>query len=554
MSKVNLLSTIVLLCGLLFFSIPGHTQKNTEVKSVDIVSSYRPQIANGAKFQFLPSTPVKDSSRLLLSYQPDLRVYSPGYPLSPLRPLALPLKMDPGLVDRFYVKLGYGNLKSPYAKLFFTKRNGASKGYSIAAFHQNATGKIASQKFGQTSLSTEGFQQFKSSNIEVKGGVQFSLAQVYRYGVRTSSMLPISNDDQFRYTNISVKSGFQTIEPTRFGIMYGGDIEAGIFSNQKGEQEKSVKLSVPLKKQLTDNWRISLLGNAQLTTIYHHSGHSITNNVVASRLLVSHTSNLFTVQGGLQPTWDLAGFSLLPILNGTVAIDSTKLLIQWGWEGVNQINSFQQLFTTNNWVESPAKMLNTRTTEFYVGVKGAPTSHITYQLRGGWARIKNLPLYLNDTSVLTKGNSFHVLFEPQVQRLQLVGEIAYQIADRVGIRANATINQFADLKMQAHTWGIIPVEFNLTGRVEVLKDLYIDLTAFSWQGAPYLQRDGKMGRSKGSFDLSTHVEFKLNSSWRWWGQFNNLFNQSYQRWNQYPVYGFNFLTGVVFSPQSKRSH
>ena len=87
--------------------------------------------------------------------------------------------------------------------------------------------------------------------------------------------------------------------------------------------------------------------------------------------------------------------------------------------------------------------------------------------------------------------------------------------------------------------------------MEVLKDLFIDLSAVSWQGASYLQRDGKMGRSKGSFDLSTHLEFKLNNSWRLWAQFNNLFNQSYQRWNQYPVYGFNFLTGVVFSPQSK---
>ncbi|MFZ9189448.1 MAG: hypothetical protein ACO21G_12765, partial [Algoriphagus sp.] len=68
------------------------------------------------------------------------------------------------------------------------------------------------------------------------------------------------------------------------------------------------------------------------------------------------------------------------------------------------------------------------------------------------------------------------------------------------------------------------------------------------------QKGGMIGRSQGAFDVNTSLEFKVNQSWRFWGQFNNLFNQSYQRWNQYPVYGFNFLIGVVFSPQLKTVH
>jgi hypothetical protein len=32
---------------------------------------------------------------------------------------------------------------------------------------------------------------------------------------------------------------------------------------------------------------------------------------------------------------------------------------------------------------------------------------------------------------------------------------------------------------------------------------------------------------------------------------NNLFNNRYERWNQYPVFGFNVLGGVTFAFNQK---
>lgn len=552
MRYLNLFLSAGIVVALTVVSVTSHAQRNVDVKSVDIVSAYRPQIMKSVKFQFLPNLPLGDSSRIQPSYALDVSNYFPNYQLSPLRPLALPLKTDPLFADRFYAKLGYGNLKSPYAHLFYTKRQGLTKGVSLHALHQSATGKLPLQKFSQSSFSMEGFKQFVPRNVVVRGGLQYNLNQVYRYGVRDVLSLPVPKADHFQYSNILIRAGLNTVEPSQYGITFGSDVEAGFFYNQKGDQEKVIKLSVPLQKQLDENWALSLVGNAQIASINHSIGHTISNNLFSTRLLVSHSSRSFTIQGGLHPIWDNTGFTLLPILNGTVNVDSTKLVVQWGWEGTNLVNSYQQLVGLNNWIEAPSAILNTRTTEFYAGIKGATNLHLTYQLRGGWALINNCPLFLNDTSSLTKGNSFFVLFEPQLQRLQLLGEVGYQVANRIGVRATATISKFSGLKQQARPWGILPVEFKLSSRIEVRKDLYIDLTAFSWQGASFLQRDGKVNRSKGAFDFSTNLEFKLNSSWRLWGQFNNLFNQSYQRWNQYPVYGFNFLAGVVFSPQLKR--
>ncbi|MFZ9877876.1 MAG: hypothetical protein ACO3EG_04865, partial [Chitinophagaceae bacterium] len=318
--------------------------------------------------------------------------------------------------------------------------------------------------------------------------------------------------------------------------------------------EKLVKLTVPFNKNLNHSWRVSALVDATLINVGIKNGASLVNNVASTQLLVSHWNKKFVIQAGLLPVWDQSGFAVLPLLNGTFRLDSTRLILQWGWEGKNQVNSYQGLFRTNNWIQVPNALMNTRSTQLYTGIKGASTPHFSYSLKGGWFQFNDVPLFINDTSSISKGNSFLVVFEPRLQQVQLAGEIGYQIADRMGVRASLQFNQFSGLKNQARAWGLLPMELKVTSHIEVLKDLYLDVAAFAWRGASYLQKGGMIGRSQGALDVNTSLEFKLNQSWRLWGQFNNLFNQSYQRWNQYPVYGFNFLIGVVFSPQLKTVH
>jgi outer membrane receptor protein involved in Fe transport len=42
------------------------------------------------------------------------------------------------------------------------------------------------------------------------------------------------------------------------------------------------------------------------------------------------------------------------------------------------------------------------------------------------------------------------------------------------------------------------------------------------------------------------VEYKLNKKWALWIDLNNIANTRYQRWNQYPSFGFNFLAGARY--------
>src|SRR5207248_3783807 len=101
-------------------------------------------------------------------------------------------------------------------------------------------------------------------------------------------------------------------------------------------------------------------------------------------------------------------------------------------------------------------------------------------------------------------------------------------------------------QVNAKSCGLLPLEFKTDIRIEVLKDLYVKSTFYAFEGPWSLS---KAGREKlpGAVDLSAGLEFKIVKNVKLWGQFNNIFNKEYQRWNQYPVYGFNLMGGVVFS-------
>jgi len=70
-----------------------------------------------------------------------------------------------------------------------------------------------------------------------------------------------------------------------------------------------------------------------------------------------------------------------------------------------------------------------------------------------------------------------------------------------------------------------------------------DFRAFN--GIPTLRKDGTDFLLGGGADLSAGLEFQLNKKFTAWTAINNLFNNRYQRWRNYPVYGINFLAGVI---------
>jgi hypothetical protein len=122
---------------------------------------------------------------------------------------------------------------------------------------------------------------------------------------------------------------------------------------------------------------------------------------------------------------------------------------------------------------------------------------------------------------------------------------------KFSLKAGFSLNDYMNLKDNAKAYGLAPVELNAAMRVQVLKDLYLTSDLFAWNGVQYRKTNGDNGELNGAFDLNAGLDFQITKNLKVWSQFNNIFNRKYQRWNQYPVYGFNFVAGIIFAFDQK---
>jgi hypothetical protein len=96
---------------------------------------------------------------------------------------------------------------------------------------------------------------------------------------------------------------------------------------------------------------------------------------------------------------------------------------------------------------------------------------------------------------------------------------------------------------------LVPMELTGSLKWKLLKDLQIKADVYFRDGVPYLSKSLVSQKLDPAADLNLGAEFTVLPRLNIWIQMNNLLNNTYQRWNQYEVLGFNVLGGVVYSLQ-----
>ena len=212
-----------------------------------------------------------------------------------------------------------------------------------------------------------------------------------------------------------------------------------------------------------------------------------------------------------------------------------------GLRGFYEINSYRNLAHFNPFITQPSNIFNTRNTEFFAGIKGNGGSHFSYLANVGYVQRKNVALFMNDTS--RTGNTYRAMQEEQVNSLRLHGELSYQNADKLYWSNSFNAQTFGGLKTYDKAYGLIPLEIQSHARVKVQEHLYVTADLYYFEGNWYKSKRSE-DKTGTAIDLNLGMDLKVYKNWSIWLQFNNLLNSTYQRWNQYPVLGFQALGGA----------
>lgn len=229
-----------------------------------------------------------------------------------------------------------------------------------------------------------------------------------------------------------------------------------------------------------------------------------------------------------------------------------------GFTGGLKQNSYREFVQTNPFV-SPTLFITPTDTNFELsaGISGNLSSAITYTLKGAYSDIDNYAFFsLNPFSIgnppeaYTFGNSLGVVYDG-LDQLEISGQI------------NATI-QNTEVQLSAalfdYSTDNLPEAFHLpefTASVKVIHAFnakwkltadifYVDERTDQqlFTGASFFEM--RTLSLDSYIDANLRGDYRYNDRWSFFGRINNLLDEDYERFANYPVQGIQFMAGAVY--------
>ncbi len=540
------LAICILLIANCLLPIAASAQKDTIKKksTIDINSVYKPVLRNAVKINFSASHLNADTTTPNLTYSiPAQNLFYSYQPIS-LKPLALQQDTNLYLGLRNFVKVGYGNFSTPYVSAGFSFGDGKKFLANVYADYISSKGKMLYQDYSKLHLKAAG-SLFLPAN-EVYAGVDVKMDEQFLYGYDTALYKYSKKDVRQQFQDVSAKIGIRNTKVGEYGISYNPSVQFSNFTNVNKLTETSFILNVPIKKQFGEAFAFKVEGKADVTSYTTKNilpnNFKINNNVFqVSPSLVFSTPRV-SINGGITPTWDNGKFVWLPNVYAEAFIAENVFAFQAGWVGRVTKNTYRNLSEMNPYLAAFTSQLNTKEIEYYGGIKGTLGKHFNFNAKAGYITYTNLPFLINDTA--TDGKAFVISNETRVRDLKIHGDVSYVSKEKFTVSAGITYNGYVGMQRNAKAWNTIPLEFTSSLRWWAFKQVLLKADFYAFSGSYYLAKGNTAKAFKPGSDLSAGIEFKVNKTFSAWFDANNILNNKYERWHNYPVYGLNLMGGV----------
>ena len=536
---------IIFLSIFCFLSVQVNAQiDSTRRQTIEITSSYKPELRNTVKINLYASPITPDTSRPRLAYNiPPQNLFFSYQPVS-LKPLSLQADTALHLGNRRQVKVGFGNLTTPYLSGAFSFGDGKKNLLNVYGDYISSRGEIENQDFSEINL--KGMGSIFTVQNETYAGVSFAQHEYYQYG---DTLHTYEKPDIRRsYQDLSATIGYRNIAVNDLNINYNPHLEVHAFSRENKASESTLILNLPVEKKFGESVsvKVTALGNFNQYQI-KNSNLILKNNLFQIAPEFIYYSDRFKFHGGATPSWDNSTLAILPNVYAEAQLQQNVLVIQAGWVGRYIANSFRTLSGENPYMQDSVFLKNTKEIQYYGGIKATISKHFNFNAKAAYISYKDMPLFINDNFINSNfdGKTFIVSNESSLKNLQIHGDMNFISQDKFTLTAGLDLNTYAGLKDNLKAWGLYPLKLNGSFRWNAFEQLLIkgDLSAFS--GAKALLLNGDEKNMKGGTDLSAGAEFKINKQFSAWLDFNNVLNSKYERWNNYPVYGFQVIGGII---------
>ena len=251
-------------------------------------------------------------------------------------------------------------------------------------------------------------------------------------------------------------------------------------------------------------------------------------------------------------------FLVYPQFNASYKVVGDLMIFYAGAEGNLEQNSYMDFVNENPFLSPTLNIAPTdKQYDVFAGLKGKLTNNVSYNIKASYANERNKALFRSNdytenagNNDYAYGNSFQVVYD-DMKTLRFYGELKADFSSAVSFGINGTFSSYTN-DFQQEAWNLPALkinsnlDFNITEKwfagvnvfyVGERKDFQVN-TLFPANAAPVTL--------KSYFDVNANVGFKYSDRLTAFARANNITNNAYQKWLNYPVQGFQVILGVNY--------
>ena len=254
-------------------------------------------------------------------------------------------------------------------------------------------------------------------------------------------------------------------------------------------------------------------------------------------------------------------FFIYPKISANYKVVGDFMIAFAGTDGGLKQNTYQDFIAQNYFVSPTLGVAPTdKKYELYFGLKGKLASYMSYTVKGSYLNENNKALFKsNDYSSLNSnlsgyafGNSMNVVYD-DLKTINFYGELKADFSKTVTFGINGNFSSYKT-DVQEKAWNLPGIkiastlDFNISSKWTAGSSLFFVGTRNDQQFYTTISSATPDFNATldSYFDLNGYVNYKYSNRWSAFLKANNITNQQYQKWKNYPVQGFQILVGTNY--------
>jgi hypothetical protein len=569
------------------FALAQKKQEKIRTEEVNVVKSYTPTISDAFKIKETPALNEEGTSpKETVKYS--IFSFPVASTFTPTKGRAEGVGQEElGRFYKSYATFGGGNYGTLNAELFATQDLNSEEYVAGMFRHLSSQGGIKGvdleNSFYDTSLDLTYGAEAEELSWNINLGYQ---NQIYHwYGLPTNFtnlMLPSAYD--VLVWGIDPKQSFNTItldSKIEFNnsILEASSFKFIHFSDAFGSSENRFYAKPSFKfnafgKEIKWNAIVDYLGG-NFDHNYNRNNtepikYGFTNFGISPSYELEKDKWTMHLGLGLYYSLDTKNNNnqlfLYPQITASHKVVGDLMIFYAGAEGGLDQNSYLNFVNVNPFLSPTLQIAPTnKKYDLYAGLKGKLADNISYNIRGSFLDENNKALFKsNDFSSDVNnppyafGNSMNIVYD-NVKTLRFFGELKADITEAISFGANSTLSLY-NTASQAEAWNLPSLQFNANLDYSINSKWYAGADVFFVGTRKDMQINNDMAyiqiyppvyfttttTLKSYIDLNAHVGYKHSERLTGFLKANNILNQAYERWMNYPVQGFQLVLGANY--------